>query len=110
MASRGKFELRPGSTHLDSYGGEIVQTDAPEWIANEIANRAAMDAEAEAELKLASIVPTTMAGISALLALTISDRDCLWQELEDDDGTTRPWEFFVMRNCAEALAKLSAAA
>jgi hypothetical protein len=59
---------------------------------------------------LATIVPTTIAGVSALLALAISDRDCLWRELEDDDGTARPWEFFVMRNCSEALTNLSATA
>src|SRR5258706_15907151 len=98
-------ELR--RTSLSRWEAKIVETDSPEWIANQRAICATMDAEAESELVLATIVPTTMAGVSALLALAISDRDCLWRELEDDDGIARPWEFFVMCNCAEALESLA---
>jgi predicted enzyme involved in methoxymalonyl-ACP biosynthesis len=99
-------EVRQSSITI--HGKCIVETDAPEWLANERAREAAMEAEADSELKLATIVPTTMAGISALLALAASDQDSMWRELADDDGIARQWEFFVMRNCAEALANLNA--
>jgi hypothetical protein len=35
---------------------------------------------------------------------------CKFPQFDDDDGVTRPFEFFVIQNCAAALAKLAAAA
>jgi hypothetical protein len=74
---------------------------------------AAHDFEADAELRLCSIVPTTMAGAAALLAYTVDNPcklGCKFSEFADDDGIARPFEFFVIQNCADALENLSATA
>jgi len=75
--------------------------------------RAAPNAETEAALQLACISPVTTAGVAAILAYSV-EQPCKigskFPEFDDDDGVTRHFEFFVIQNCAEALAKLSAAA
>jgi hypothetical protein len=89
----------------------LAKADAQEWIANDVALAAASDIEQDAELQLASIVPTTLAGVAALLQLAISDNDgCEWRHLEDDAGVAHPWEYFVTCNCIKAVENLSAAA
>jgi hypothetical protein len=98
-------------TGLGAIDREIVRTDAPEWIANNVALDAASDVEQDAELQLASIVPTTLAGVAALPQLAISDHGgCEWGRLEDDAGRARTWEYFVTCNCIKAVENLSAAA
>ncbi len=97
---------------ITAWEEKIVETDAPEWIASERALSAAQDAETEAALQLAGILPVTTAGVAAILAYAVDQPPkigCKFPEF-DDDGVTRPFEFFVIQNCAEALAKLAAAA
>jgi hypothetical protein len=92
----------------------IVETDSPEWIRTEKAAMAAHIALHDAEVELAGVVPTTMAGVVAILRyaeeyVAPGNRWPMNGELLDDDGESRSWEILVMRNCANALAKLSAA-
>jgi hypothetical protein len=83
----------------------IVETDAPEWIAAERAVHAIHDAESVAICEMAGVVPTTLAGVGALLsyAAEYSKRGFDWPDLESGDGRSGSFENYVMRNCAEAL-------
>jgi hypothetical protein len=77
------------------------------------ASAAAFDAEADAAAELASVLPTTTAGAAALLAYAVKwprKIGCNFPDLEDEDGTAQPFEFFVIQNCAQALAGLSRSA
>ena len=63
--------------------------------------------------KIAGISPVTTAGAAAILAYSVEQPckiGCKFPQFDDDDGVTRPFEFFVIQNCAAALAKLAAAA
>jgi len=63
--------------------------------------------------KIAGISPVTTAGAAAILAYSVEQPckiGCKYPQFDDDDGVTRPFEFFVIQNCAAALAKLAAAA
>jgi hypothetical protein len=88
----------------------IVETDSPEWIASEKTLEAIFAAESDAELELAGVVPTTSAGVVALLSYAVefvAPGNTWPTDLLDDDGRDATWEILVMRNCAKSLANLS---
>jgi hypothetical protein len=53
---------------VDAWGEKIVETDAPEWITSERAVDAAHDNESNAACEILGVIPTTMAGVIALLS------------------------------------------
>ena len=56
------------------------------------------DAATDAAYALASIAPTTMAGVVRLLQYAISIQPEEWPEgvQSDDDTETRPWHYFLI--------------
>jgi hypothetical protein len=76
----------------------IVETDDPRWIDSVHEVDRTSDAEADAACALASIAPTTMAGVVGLLQYAISIRPEEWPEgvHSDDDTETRPWHTFLI--------------
>jgi hypothetical protein len=77
---------------------EIVETDDPRWIDSIREVHRTSDAETDAACALASIAPTTMAGVVGLLQYAISFRPEEWPEgvQSDDDTETRPWHTFLI--------------
>jgi hypothetical protein len=105
-------ELLPSDkqqSHIDAWDENIVATDDPRWIESERALRAAYDAEMDAAIELVTVLPTTAAGMLALLEYAISaDHDGeLWPtELQSDDGKrTRSWHHFLIENLSEILPR-----
>ena len=77
----------------------IVETDDPRWIDSVREVHRTSDAETDAACALASIAPTTMAGVVGLLQYAVSIRPEQWPEgvHSSDDGTeTRPWHYFLI--------------
>ena len=76
----------------------IIETDDPRWIDSVHEVNRTSDAETDAACALASIAPTTMAGVVRLLQYAVSIQPEEWpSELQSDDGTkTRPWHFFLI--------------
>src|SRR5882757_677643 len=76
----------------------IVETDDPRWIDSVREVHRTSDAETDAACALASIAPTTMAGVVGLLQYAISVRPEEWPEgvQSDDDTETRPWHTFLI--------------
>src|SRR3954469_14981149 len=76
----------------------IVETDDPRWIDSVREVRRTSDAETDAACALASIAPTTMAGVVGLLQHAISFPPEEWPEgvQSDDDTETRPWHTFLI--------------
>ena len=76
----------------------IIETDDPRWIDSVREVHRTSDAETDAACALASIAPTTMAGVVGLLQYTISIRPEEWPEgvHSDDDTETRPWHYFLI--------------
>src|SRR3954470_16021537 len=76
----------------------IVETDDPRWIDSIREVHRTSDAETDAACALASIAPTTMAGVVGLLQYAISVRPEEWPEgvHSDDDTETRPWHTFLI--------------
>jgi hypothetical protein len=76
----------------------IVETDDPRWIDSVREVYRTSDAETDAACALASIAPTTMAGVVRLLQYAISIRPEEWPEgvQSDDDTETRPWHYFLI--------------
>jgi hypothetical protein len=76
----------------------IVETDDPRWIDSVREVHRTSDAETDAACALASIAPTTMAGVVGLLQHIISIRPEEWPEgvQSDDDTETRPWHYFLI--------------
>jgi hypothetical protein len=76
----------------------IVETDDPRWIDSVREVHRTSDAETDAAYALASIAPTTMAGVVGLLQYAISIRPAEWPEgvQSDDDTETRPWHYFLI--------------
>jgi hypothetical protein len=68
----------------------IIETDDPRWIDSV--------REVNAACALASIAPTTMAGVVGLLQYAISIRPEEWPEgvQSDNDTETRPWHYFLI--------------
>jgi len=76
----------------------IVETDDPRWIDSVREVHRTSDAETDAACALASIAPTTMAGVVGLLQYAISIQPEEWPEgvQSDDDTETRPWHTFLI--------------
>jgi hypothetical protein len=76
----------------------IVETDDPRWIDSVREVHRTSDAETDAAYALATIAPTTMAGVVGLLQYAISIRPEEWPEgvHSDDDTETRPWHYFLI--------------
>jgi hypothetical protein len=76
----------------------IVETDDPRWIDSVHEVHRTSDAETDAACALASIAPTTMAGVVGLLQYAINIRPEQWPEgvESDDDTETRPWHYFLI--------------
>jgi hypothetical protein len=76
----------------------IVETDDPRWIDSVREVDRTCDAATDAAYALASIAPTTMAGVMGLLQYAISIRPEEWPEgvQSDDDTETRPWHYFLI--------------
>jgi hypothetical protein len=76
----------------------IVETDDPRWIDSVHEIDRVSDAATDAAYALASIAPTTMAGVVGLLHYAISIRPEEWPEgvHSDDDTETRPWHYFLI--------------
>ena len=89
----------------------IVETDDPRWIKNTRDYQPASDAETDAAIALVSIVPTTIAGATALLQYaTAADTDghCWPDALQSDDGKKiRTWQFFLIEMLADVLPRLA---
>jgi hypothetical protein len=83
----------------------IVETDDPRWIDSVREVHRTSDAETDAACALASIAPTTMAGIVGLLQYIISIRPEEWPEgvHSDDDTETRPWHYFLIEMLIDVL-------
>ena len=67
------------------------------------------DAETDAACALASIAPTTMAGVVRLLQYVISIRPEEWPEgvHSDDDTETQPWHYFLIEMLAGVLSGMA---
>jgi hypothetical protein len=76
----------------------IVETDDPQWIDSVHEIHRTCDAATDAAYALASIAPTTMAGVVGLLQYAITVRPEQWPEgvQSDDDTETRPWHTFLI--------------
>lgn len=89
---------------------KIVATDDPRWIAAERGLHCAHEAETDAALALVNIMPTTLAGVLALLRYTVAaDPDGQsWPELLPGEGAklSRPWHHFLVANLSEVLPAL----
>ncbi len=94
-------------SHITLWKEEIVATDDPRWIECERDWIAAYHAEADAALALVSVLPTTSAGLLALLqyAVTAAETDTeVWDKLLDEDGNReRPWHHFLIANTVKIL-------
>jgi hypothetical protein len=92
---------------------KIVETDDPRWIAHEVALADAGSAESDAECDLATVAPTTLQGIVALMkyATEVEERGCAWPtDLYDPEEPEyklgRSWHFFMHRNVVRTLEDL----
>jgi hypothetical protein len=101
-------------TLINAWERTVVPTDDPRWIAAERAIDSYSDAETDAACVLISVLPTTIAGVVALLHYAIeADTDGVgWpQALESDDGSkTRSWGHFLLANLALILPELTGGA
>lgn len=92
---------------IDAHGETVVTTDDARWIDCERALMAAYDAETDAAIALVSILPTTGAGLIALLQYAVSaDPDGkAWPDLLADENAKipKPWHHFLIANLAEVL-------
>jgi hypothetical protein len=87
----------------------IVETDDPRWIDSVREVHRTSDAETDAACALASIAPTTMAGVVGLLQYAISVRPEEWPEgvQSDDDTETRPWHYFLIEMLIAVLPAMA---
>jgi hypothetical protein len=87
----------------------IVETDDPRWIDSVREVDRTSDAETDAACALASIAPTTMAGVVGLLQYVISIRPEEWPEgvQSDDDTETRPWHYFLIEMLIAVLPDMA---
>jgi hypothetical protein len=92
---------------IDADGETVVASDDPRWIDCERTLKAAFDAETDAAIALISVLPTTGAGLLALLQYAVSaDTDGeMWPDLLPDEGSkrSRPWHHFLIANIADVL-------
>jgi hypothetical protein len=104
-AARLAFEnaVSRGSALDEELPGEktrswITVWEQTRWIDSVREVHRTSDAETDAACALASIAPTTMAGVVGLLQYAISIRPEQWPEgvQSDDDTETRPWHYFLI--------------
>jgi hypothetical protein len=96
---------------------EIVETDDPRWIEHNLNLKCLHDLGCDAESELCDIVPTTMAGVIALVAYmrevgkfgSDGNFSSVFAEDENDEHG-QPWSYFALGNIAEALKTITAAA
>jgi hypothetical protein len=96
---------------VDAHGEKVVTTDDPRWIESEYAVASAFDAETNAAVGLVNVLPTTFAGVIALLQYAISaDQDGeTWPDdlLADESSQhSRSWHHFLIANLAEILPSM----
>jgi hypothetical protein len=115
-ASLGEDELEdtiPKERRLSSWHDAMhdepdwrVLTDDPVWIAHIEEGVAAWSAELDAAGALINILPTTPAGVLALLQYSIEadpDGEEWRHEFCDDGGKARSWHRFLIANLVEVL-------
>jgi len=92
---------------ISSWESKLVQSDDPRWIRAEQEVSRTSDAEMDAAVQLVNIIPTTKAGLCALLKHAVdydTDGEGWPRGLESDDGKrVRDWEVFLIENLAKAL-------
>jgi hypothetical protein len=91
-------------SHVDAYEETIVATDDPRWVESERAVMAAFDAERDAARALLNVVPTTPAGVIALLQHVVSS-DCdgeRWGNVECN-GKALTWHSLLIASLVEIL-------
>lgn len=98
---------------------EVFETDDPRWLTHKRTLHELHDTESDAACALADIVPTTAAGVCALLkyGAEVERRGTSWNDLVDPDDESvfhrragRSWYYFVNRNIVECLEELAGAA
>lgn len=90
---------------VDAFEETIVPTDDPRWINNQREIAAAWDAQEDAACVLVSIMPTTRAGLLALLqyAIVADDDGQMWPDLLNDGNRQRSWHQLLIANLVEIL-------
>ena len=88
---------------------DIVATDDPRWIECERTVMHFMNAETDAACVLVSVLPTTIAGVVALLRYAVdADTDGEgWPPEVESDGHIRSWRHCLLANLAEIIPALS---
>lgn len=111
-------ELRQ-ETQIRMMAAEVVRkerpdlfVDSPAELAAEEEGRALWHAAEDLAAVLVSTPPTTLGGVAALLAYFAElaarrDGSDFPDTLEDDDGTERPFAYFIARSASRALATLA---
>jgi len=104
-------DKRRSFVHVDR--DEIFETDDPRWIECERAVMRTSDLETDAACVLVSIVPTTQAGVVALLQYALladTDGEGWPRDLVSDDGTKAgSWHYFLIETVTAALTDLVSA-
>ena len=83
-----------------------METDDPRWIEGEREIIRTTDAADAAAVELLNVMPTTMAGLCALIehAVTSDVDGRMWPEdLVSGEGKTRSWQHLLLENISEAL-------
>lgn len=92
---------------------KIFETDDPRWIECEREVMRTSDLEIDASCVLVSIIPTTQAGVVALLQYALladTDGEGWPRDLVSDNGTkTRSWHYFLIETVTAALTDLVSA-
>jgi hypothetical protein len=97
-------DLRQSS--ITQWDTVIVETDDPRWPLVEAEVEHASSVEENAAVELVNVEPETVAGTLALLDYVVhrEKRGDGWPLVVDDDGKSRSWHFFLLKNIAAALA------
>jgi hypothetical protein len=102
-----EIELPPNKRQSDVNAWEelIIFDDDPRWIASERAVHELWDAENAAAVELVNVLPTTAAGLMALLQYAIeTDTDGeAWPRDLVDGERSGSWHHFLIANIAEVL-------
>lgn len=101
---------------------QIVETDDPRWTAANIRYNASVIKADEIALEMINVAPTSLAGVQAMMlyAAEFVEAGNLWpdgSQIEDEDEDKngksrlvhrRDWNYYLLRNLAEAAGKLAA--
>ena len=94
----------------DKLEAEISSDDDPRWIAFEQGLHRLREVEIDAECELAGVVPTTIAGVLAILKYAaerekkgIAWRDDLIDSDDEESKRGQSWYYFVHRNIVQTL-------